>query len=67
MIFSSYRTLHFEILKLKQIFRSNGYPKNCADPCRKIYLDKLYIKHPIICVVLNKQLARVSPFLRKKS
>ena len=25
MICSSYRTLHFEVLKLKQIFRSNGY------------------------------------------
>ena len=26
MICSSYKTLHFEILKLKQIFRSNGVP-----------------------------------------
>ena len=27
MICSPYRTLHFEILKLKHIFRSNGYHK----------------------------------------
>ena len=31
MICSLYRTLHFEILKLKLIFRSNGYHKNFFD------------------------------------
>ena len=31
MICSSHRTLHFEILKLKQIFRSNGFPKTLVD------------------------------------
>ena len=36
MICSSYRSLHFEILKLKQIFRSNGYPKNLVDRCMKM-------------------------------
>ena len=41
MISSSDRTLHFEILKLKQIFRSNGYPKNFVDRCIKMYLDKV--------------------------
>ena len=51
MICSSYRTLHFEILKLKQIFRSNGYPKNFIDRCIKMYLDKVFIKDPNICIV----------------
>ena len=35
---SSYRTLHFKILELKHIFRSNWYPKNLVDCCIKKYL-----------------------------
>ena len=42
MFCSSYRTLHFEIRKLKQMFQSNGYPKNLVDRCIKIYLDSIY-------------------------
>ena len=67
MICSSYRTLHFEILKLKQIFRSNGYPKNFIDRCIKMYLDKVFIKHPNICVVPKKELVCVFAFLGRKS
>ena len=66
MICSSYRTLHFEILKLKQIFRSSGYPKNFIDRCIKMYLDKVFIKHPNICVVPKKELVCVFPFLGRK-
>ena len=51
MISSSYRTLHFEIQKLKQIIRSNGYPQNFVDRYIKMYLDKVFIKHLNICVV----------------
>ena len=54
MICCPYKTLHFEVLKLKQIFRSNGYPQNFVDRCIKMYLDKVFIKHPSICVVPNK-------------
>ena len=67
MICSSYRTVHFEILKLKQIFQSNGYPQNFFDRCIKIYLDKVFIKQPNICVVPKKELVCVFPFLSKKS
>ena len=67
MICSSYRTLHFEILKLKQIFRSNWYPKNFIDRCIKMYLDKVFIKHPNICVVPKKELVCVFPFFGRKS
>ena len=67
MVCSSYRTLHFEILKLKQIFRSNRYPQNFVDCCIKIYLDKVFIKHPEICVVSKKELVCVFSFLGKKS
>ena len=67
MICSSYRTLHFEILKLKQIFRSNGYLKNFVDRCIKVYLDQVFIKHPNICTVSKKELVCAFPFLGRKS
>ena len=67
MICSSCKTLHFEILKLKQIFRSNGYPKNFIDRCIKMCLGKVFIKHPNICVVPKKELVCVFPFLGRKS
>ena len=67
MICSSYRTLHFEILKLKQSFRSNGYPKYLDDRCIKIYLHKVFIKRPNICIVPKQELVCVSPFLGRKS
>ena len=67
MICSSYRTLHFEILELKQVFRSSGYPKNFIDRCIKMYLDKVFIKQPNICIVLKKELVCVFPFLGRKS
>ena len=51
MICSSYRTLYFEIVKSKQIFWSNGCTKNFVDRCIKMYLDKVFIKHQIICTV----------------
>ena len=67
MICFSYRTLHFEILKLKQIFRSNGYPENFVDRCIKMYLAKVFIKHPHIFIMPKKELVCVLPFLAKKS
>ena len=67
MILISCRTMHFEILKLKQIFRSNRYPNNFVDRYIKIHLDKVFIKHPNIWIVLKKELACVFPFFGKKS
>ena len=51
MICSSYKTLHFKILKLKQIFRINGNPKNLVDRCIKMYLQKVFIKCSNICIM----------------
>ena len=50
-ICTSYRTLRFEILELRQIFRSNRYPQGFLDCFINMYLDKVFIKHPFICVV----------------
>ena len=55
MICSSYRTLHFEILQLKQVYSSNRYPKNFVDRGIKMYLDKVFIKHPNNCIVPKKE------------
>ena len=44
MICYSYRNLHDKILKLKQIIRSNVYPKKFVDWCIKTYLDKILTK-----------------------
>ena len=49
-ICTSYRTLRFEILELRQIFRSNRYPQSFLDCFINMYLDKVFIKHPFICV-----------------
>ena len=64
MICSYYRALHFEILKLKQIFQSNEHPKNFADRCVKMYLDKVF-KHPNICIMPKKELVVLSYFSAK--
>ena len=66
MICSSYRTLHFEILKLKQIFQSNEYPQKFVDRCIKIYLDKVFIKQLNISTVPKKELVCVKSFEIKK-
>ena len=66
MICSSHRTLHFEILKLKQIFRSNGFPKTLVDRCMKMYSRKVFIKRPNICIMPKNQLVCVFPFLDRK-
>ena len=58
---------NFEILKLRQIFRSNGYLKNFVDLCIKVYLDQVFIKHPNICIVSKKELVCAFPFLGRKS
>ena len=67
MIFFSYRTLHFEILKLKQIFRKKRYLKNLVHRCIKMHSHKVFIKHPNICIVSKKELSCVFPFLGRKS
>ena len=67
MICSSYRTLYFEIQKLKQIFRINAYLKNLVDLCIKMYLHKAFIKRSNTCVVPKKELVCVLPFLGRKS
>ena len=60
-------TLHFETLKLKQIFWCNQYPENFINHCKKIYFDKIIIKNLNICIVPKKELICIFPLLCKKS
>ena len=46
------------ILKLKELVRSSGYLQNFVC-CIKMHLDKVFIKHPNICLVLKKELVCV--------
>ena len=62
-ICTSYRTLRFEILELRQIFRSNKYPQSFLDCFINMYLDKVLLnthlfvlcQNMFVCIVLKCQ------------
>ena len=58
---------HFEIEKLKEILLSNGYSNNFFDKCISKFMNKLYIKKPVMLTVPKKQLYLVLPFMGKMS
>ena len=58
---------HFEIEKLKEILLSNGYSNKFIDKCTCKFMNKLYIKKPVILTVPKKQLYLVLYFMGKIS
>ena len=58
---------HFEIEKLKEILLSNGYSNKFIDKCIFKFMNKLYIKKPVMLTVPKKQLYLVLPFMGKMS
>ena len=58
---------HFEIEKLKEILLSNGYSNKFIDKCTCKFMNKLYIKKPVILTVPKKQLYLVLSFMGKIS
>ena len=56
-----------EILKLKDIFKRNGYPTSFIDNCVKRFLDKVFIAKKTFLTVSKKELVCVLPFIGKKS
>ena len=64
---SSFELLHQEILKLKDIFKRNGYPINFIDKCVKRFLDKVFVEKKTFLTASKKQLLCVLPFIGKKS
>ena len=64
---SSFELLHQEILKLKDIFKRNGYPISFIDKCVKRFLDKVFVEKKTFLTASKKQLVCVLPFIGKKS
>ena len=58
---------HFEIEKLKEILLSNGYSNKFIDKCISKFMNKLYIKKPVMLTVPKKQLYLVLHFMGKMS
>ena len=64
---SSFELLHQEILKLKDIFKRNGYRISFIDKCVKRFLDKVFVEKKTFLTASKKQLLCVLPFIGKKS
>ena len=58
---------HFEIEKLKEILLSNGYSNKFIDKSISKFMNKLYIKKPVMLTVPKKQLYLVLPYIGKMS
>ena len=58
---------HFEIEKLKEILLSNRYSSKFTDKCIPKFMNKLYIKKPVMLTVPKKPLYLVLPFMGKMS
>ena len=58
---------HFEIEKLKEILLFNGYSNKFIDKCISKFMNKLYIKKPVMLTVPKKQLYLVLPYMGKMS
>ena len=58
---------HFEIEKLQEILLSNGYSNKFIDKCISKFMNKLYIKKPVVLTVPKKQLYLALPFMGKMS
>ena len=66
-LFSDMPKFHFEIEKLKEILLCNGYSNKFIDKCISKFMNKLYIKKPVMLTVPKKQLYLVLPFMGKTS
>ena len=58
---------HFEIEKLEEIVFSNRYSNKLIDKRISKFMNKAYIKEPIMLTVLKKLLYLVLPFMGKMS
>ena len=58
---------HFEIENFKEILLSNGYSNKFIDKNISKFMNKLYIKKPVMFTVPKKQIYLVSSFMGKMS
>ena len=67
LLYRAFSLFHQEILKLKDIFKRNGYSTSFIDNCVKRFLDKVFIKKKSFLTASKKELVCVLPFIGKKS
>ena len=58
---------YFEIEKRMEILLFNEYSNNFIDQCISKFMNKLYLKRPVMLTVPKKQLYLVLPFMGKMS
>ena len=58
---------HLGLVKLIDIFKNNGYPKNFVKNCFKMFLDNKYSVREKVIMVPKKTLFLVLPYLRPLS
>ena len=66
-ICSDMSRFHEELVKLKQIFKNNGYPQSLVEKCIRLFFDKLFSVRENIITVRKKDLIVVIPYLGKLS
>ena len=62
-ICSEWTKFHLELIKLTDVFKSNGYPENFINNCFKEFLDKKYRIQEKVITVPKKTLFLVFPYL----
>ena len=62
-IFSDWTKFHLELVKLADVFKSNGYPENFINNFFKTFLDKKYRINEKVTTVPKKPLFLVFPYL----
>ena len=62
-ICSDWTKFHLELVKLIDVFKSNGYPENFINNCFKVFLDNKYRVKEKVITVHKKTLFLVLPYL----
>ena len=62
-ICSDWTKFHIELVKLIDVFKSNGYPENFIYNCFKVFLDSKYRLQEKVITVPKKTLVLVLPYL----
>ena len=62
-ISSDWTKFHLELIKLIDVFKSNGYPDNFINNCFKVFVDNKYTIQTKVITVPKKTLVLVLPYL----
>ena len=66
-ICSDWTKFHLELVKLIDVFKSNGYPENFINNCFKVFLKNKYRIQEKVKTVPKKTLFLVLPYLKQLS